>query len=331
MATNPGSYVEIEFTSDDHRFRRFFVCFGASLIGFETGCRPLLFLDGTFLESKYQGILLSIIAKNGDEGFFPLAFSVVDQETKDNWTWTLTCLKKIISADRTITFISDRGKGLMLAIPGVFPTSHHSYCLRHLKMNFREAIAGKFSITIRKKLLQLLDAAAYGLRIEDYTRALAHMHGYSEQAAKWVEDSDPNHWANALFSGERYGEMYSNCAESFNSWILEARNLPIVQMVDHIRVQMMEMMYRRHNESSNWETFLCPSIMEKLQKIQADSRGLQVRCSFEVRGRRNEAVNLIERTCTCRRWQVYGLPCVHACAAVWKINGSIHEYCSHYF
>ncbi|KAK1257191.1 hypothetical protein QJS04_geneDACA014731 [Acorus gramineus] len=148
----------------------------------------------------------------------------------------------------------------MSAVPGVFPMSHHSYCLRHLKINFREAIT---------------DAVAYGLRIEDYTRSLAHMHGYSEQAAKWVEDSDPNHWANALFSGERYGEMYANCAESFNSWILEARNLPIVQMVDHICVQMMEMMYRRRNESSNWETFLCPSIMEKLQKIQANSRGLQ--------------------------------------------------------
>ncbi|KAK1274079.1 hypothetical protein QJS04_geneDACA022285 [Acorus gramineus] len=51
------------------------------------------------------------------------------------------------------------------------------------------------------------DAPAYGLRIEDYTRALAHMRGYSKQAAKWVEDSDPNHWANALFSGERYGEI----------------------------------------------------------------------------------------------------------------------------
>ncbi|KAK1264726.1 hypothetical protein QJS04_geneDACA015689 [Acorus gramineus] len=54
------------------------------------------------------------------------------------------------------------------------------------------------------------DVAANGLRIEDYTRALAHMRGYSEQAAKWVEDSNPNQWANALFSGERYGEMYSN-------------------------------------------------------------------------------------------------------------------------
>ncbi|KAK1281031.1 hypothetical protein QJS04_geneDACA016117 [Acorus gramineus] len=178
MATNPGSYVELECTPDDHRFRRFFVCFGGSLIGFETGCRPLLFLDGTFLKSKYQSILLAIIAKNGDESFFPLAFSVVDQDTEDNWTWTLTCLKKIISVDRTITFIFDRGKGLMLAVPGVFPTSHHSYCLRHLKINFREAIT---------------DAAAYRLRIEDYTRSLAHMRGYSEQAAKLVEDSDPNH------------------------------------------------------------------------------------------------------------------------------------------
>ncbi|KAK1258827.1 hypothetical protein QJS04_geneDACA024060 [Acorus gramineus] len=29
MATNLGSYVELECTPYDHRFRRFFVCFGA--------------------------------------------------------------------------------------------------------------------------------------------------------------------------------------------------------------------------------------------------------------------------------------------------------------
>ncbi|KAK1263669.1 hypothetical protein QJS04_geneDACA009332 [Acorus gramineus] len=173
MNTNPGSYVELECTPEDHRFRRVFVSFGAVIAGFETGCRPMLFLDGTFLKSKYQGILLAIIAKNGNDGFFPLAFSVVDQETEDNWAWTLTCLRGIISSDRRITFISDRGKGLMSAVPSVFPDSYHSHCLRHLKMNFKETITGKFNISVRRKLLQLLDAAAYGLRIEDYRKVIA--------------------------------------------------------------------------------------------------------------------------------------------------------------
>ncbi|KAK1319751.1 hypothetical protein QJS10_CPB04g01359 [Acorus calamus] len=56
MAINPRSYVELGCTPDDHRFKRFFICFGVSPIGFETGCRPLLFLDGIFLKSKYQDL-----------------------------------------------------------------------------------------------------------------------------------------------------------------------------------------------------------------------------------------------------------------------------------
>ncbi|GMP68315.1 hypothetical protein CsSME_00027963 [Camellia sinensis var. sinensis] len=49
----------------------------------------------------------------------------------------------------------------------------------------------------------------------------------------------PQHWANAYFRGNWYGEMTSNAAESFNNWISEARHLPITHLVDSIRTQIM--------------------------------------------------------------------------------------------
>ncbi|XP_039130924.1 uncharacterized protein LOC120267336 [Dioscorea cayenensis subsp. rotundata] len=66
--TNPGSVVIID--TDGERFKRGFFCFRASLDGFKRGCRPMLFLDGTHLFSKYGGILLGVTAKDGNEGFF---------------------------------------------------------------------------------------------------------------------------------------------------------------------------------------------------------------------------------------------------------------------
>lgn len=48
--------------------------FRACLNGFQKGCRPLLFLDGTHL-------------KDGNESFFHLAFTIVDNETDGNWMW----------------------------------------------------------------------------------------------------------------------------------------------------------------------------------------------------------------------------------------------------
>ena len=50
---NPGSIISLERT-EQNKFKRIFVSFGASGRGF-AHCRPLLGLDGTHLKSKYQG------------------------------------------------------------------------------------------------------------------------------------------------------------------------------------------------------------------------------------------------------------------------------------
>ena len=50
---NPGSIISLERT-EDNKFKRIFISFGASGQGF-AHCKPLLGLDGTHLKSKYQG------------------------------------------------------------------------------------------------------------------------------------------------------------------------------------------------------------------------------------------------------------------------------------
>jgi len=37
-------------------------------------------------------------------------------------------------------------------------------------------------------------------------------------------------------------------------------------------------------------------------------------------------VNITERTCTCRLWQLTGLPCRHACAAMLYLNLKPEDY-----
>lgn len=49
--TNPGSRTNIE-ADEVGRFKRFYMCLNASHKGFIHGCRPLLFLDGTFLKDR---------------------------------------------------------------------------------------------------------------------------------------------------------------------------------------------------------------------------------------------------------------------------------------
>ena len=70
--------------------------------------------------------------------------------------------------------------------------------------------------------------------------------------------------------------MTSNCAESYNSWIREARFLPVVQMVDHIRVQIMDRINTRRLRAEKWVTVLCPESQKTLNKNMPKSFSLHV-------------------------------------------------------
>jgi hypothetical protein len=72
---DPSSQFQLEINPTNRTFERCFVAFGACLHGFQS-CRPLLNLDGTFLTDKYKGILLSAIAKDGNQGIVLCIFSL---------------------------------------------------------------------------------------------------------------------------------------------------------------------------------------------------------------------------------------------------------------
>ncbi|KAL8479862.1 hypothetical protein ACS0TY_026708 [Phlomoides rotata] len=77
--TNLGSIMELEVQNETKHFERIFIAFNTCIQGFKS-CRPMLFIDGTFMKGRAKGILLSATAKDGDNGhsllliYFPLFF-----------------------------------------------------------------------------------------------------------------------------------------------------------------------------------------------------------------------------------------------------------------
>ncbi|KAI8538322.1 hypothetical protein RHMOL_Rhmol09G0093600 [Rhododendron molle] len=67
--SNPDSVFDIEFDTQTKHFVRMFVAFRASIYGFNH-CRPMLFLDWTFLKARHKGCLLAASAKDGNKGGF---------------------------------------------------------------------------------------------------------------------------------------------------------------------------------------------------------------------------------------------------------------------
>ncbi|XP_016475379.1 uncharacterized protein LOC107797049 [Nicotiana tabacum] len=69
-------------TEGKGRFSRMYICFHALKMGLKSGLRPFIGLDGTFLKGKVKGQLLVIVALDSMKHFYPIAWAIVEKETK---------------------------------------------------------------------------------------------------------------------------------------------------------------------------------------------------------------------------------------------------------
>ncbi|KAK8651093.1 hypothetical protein V6N13_140707 [Hibiscus sabdariffa] len=129
----------------------------------------------------------------------------------------------------------------------------------------------------------------------------------SEAAYTWVKDKDPAQWSRSHFSNRSKCDMLlNNHCESFNKSISEARDKPILTMMETIRTKIMVRIVSKREAAEKckgfWPTY-------------AGAHKYQV----EVGPSHQHVVDLVERSCSCRKWDLTGIPCSHA-ASVFRLN-----------
>ncbi|XWS18025.1 hypothetical protein CRYUN_Cryun32bG0006600 [Craigia yunnanensis] len=333
---NPGSIAAL-IKREDLSFQRLFVSLQASLHGFKNGCRPLLFLDTMTIKSKYQSELLTATALNGNEGIFPVAFAVVDVVDDDNWHWFLVQLKSALSIFQPVTFVADRQIGFKRPISMIFKNSHHGYCLHRLTEGLKRDLDGSCTEEVLQVVVTHFYDAARATALDGFKKSIENIGNISLEACEWILQSGPEHWANALFQGSRYGHFSSDVAETFYSWVTELPVIPIAKLIETICCKMIDLMNAQQSDSSQWLTKLTPAVEFKLEQQNLKANMLQVPVSlgstFEVcdsLGAIN-VVNIDLWDCSCREWQLKGFPCSHAVAVLQQSERSLYDYCSEYF
>ncbi|XP_076914908.1 uncharacterized protein LOC143574074 [Bidens hawaiensis] len=326
--TNPESIASVYVNPNDNCFQRLFISFQASIYGFLNACRPLLGLDKTVLKSKYLGTLLFATGFDGDGALFPLAFGVVDEESSENWMWFLSELHNLLEINTEnmprLTILSDRQKSIVDGVEANFPTAFHGFCMRHLSESFRK----EFNNTM---IVNLLWDAANALTVMEFESKILEIEEISQEAAYWIRRVPARLWATAYFEGTRFGHLTANIVESLNAWILEASGLPIIQMMECIRRQLMTWFNERRETSMQWTSILVPSAERRVSEAIDRARTYQVlranEAEFEVIS--HEGTNIVDirnRCCLCRGWQLYGLPCAHAVAALLSCRQNVHRF-----
>ena len=141
-------------------------------------------------------------------------------------------------------------------------------------------------------------------------------------AAQDFQDVGPTKFCRAYISEWPKSEVIdNNICECFNNYILRARSKPIVDMLEDIRSAIMQQIVEKLELFNDISDKLCPCIRAVVEAKKLVARWCYVahagQFCFEVTQLGNRfVVNLDARTCTCRYFDIRGIPCSHAIACI---------------
>ncbi|XP_071912395.1 uncharacterized protein [Coffea arabica] len=272
---------------EQDRFERLYMCLLACKKGFLAGYRPISGLD------------VEVENKLTSKWFVTELVTDLDIKDEDKWT-----------------FMTDKQKGLIQALHKLLPVVEHRMRVQHIYNNFKKQHSG---LALNDRIWSLARASYKNL----FVALMMALKEFNEGAFKWlVDNTTPQYWVRAYFcTSPKCDILLNNLCESFNSSILEARDRPILGMLETIRLYLMARMETKREWMRKSSGSVCPKILKKLEKVKnAASRCIATYSGdwfYEMRFMYGDrySVNLASMKCSCRRWELNSIPCSHAMSA----------------
>nr|XP_016436343.1 PREDICTED: uncharacterized protein LOC107762494 [Nicotiana tabacum] len=220
-STNPGSSCWIGIDKDTkpgkNLFVYFYVCFDALKRGWLKGCKKIIGFDGCFLKELCKSELLVAVGKNENNQMFPIAWAVVDQETKHSWIWFIENLISDLDLGDGVGLkvMSDMQKGLVSIISELLPNAEHRMCARHIWSNWAKIWRGE------ERRMQFWKCAksSYEIKFKEEIANMAKLG--KKEICEDLLAYNKECWCRAYFSTcSKCDIVENNMCETFNSWIV---------------------------------------------------------------------------------------------------------------
>nr|XP_016470267.1 PREDICTED: uncharacterized protein LOC107792557 [Nicotiana tabacum] len=310
--TNPGTVTKLH-KSEDGCFLYAYVSLYASIKGWEH-CRPIMVVDESFLKAAYKGIILTACTQDGAVGI-KLYNYVYDLYNCLNPN--IYFIKGIFGVREGLCIVSDRNESIFNATKVVYPEVPHYICMFHLWQNVKRTFKKH-----HKQLQDIFFALARAYTIEKFEYHMTEMCKIDPRVQSYLFKISYERWSRAYSKVKRSMVMTSNIAESINAVNKDARELP----------------WNNKNRKSVMET--STELGEKYDKLLREnliaSEQMTVRPATEqlytmFEGVRQNIVCLEEGTCSCRKFQMDELPCLHAWEVLKNQQLKPGQYCSFYY
>ncbi|CAN1182576.1 hypothetical protein LINPERHAP2_LOCUS36047 [Linum perenne] len=206
-------------------------------------------------------------------------------------------------------------KGLQNILERRFPYAEHRYCVQHLYVNFGD----KFNRG--KALRSMFWAACKASNKAAFDDAMAKFREKGDRymteegltPLEWMQRRGVHSWCKYYFETLTTCDIsLNNHCESFNKWILEARDMPILSCLETIRFKMMKRVVDNFLKVANREP---ESLCRQAYVIIKERKKLACLCyptfngdgQFEVReGLKSWVVDVRSSQCACGLWQLSG-------------------------
>ncbi|PWA46523.1 hypothetical protein CTI12_AA507900 [Artemisia annua] len=125
---------------------------------------------------------------------------------------------------------------------------------------------------------------------------------------------------NLLQMNRSCGAFENGICESYHASIINQRGKPIITMLEDIRIYLMQRLVVMSDKARELGDVITPSVRKEIEHKKKFLTYWEMYVSgykeFKVR-KLNEGygANLETHTCTCRLWDLTGIPCIHAIAA----------------
>ncbi|KAH6816036.1 hypothetical protein C2S51_020856 [Perilla frutescens var. frutescens] len=178
----------------------------------------------------------------------------------------------------------------------------------------------------------LFQEAAYAYRRDTFQESMSTLEQVCPNAYQKLCNIGPVHWARSHCPVRRYGFMTSNVAESLNARLLWVRRLPVCSLIEMFRSIVEQWFIERRTAAQGSNHMLTDGIALKLSENIDKGRCYAVRPTtlatlwkVEV-GREVYMVDLQNRTCDCREFELDLIPCSHAAAVICCTRAAIYDY-----
>ena len=165
-----------------------------------------------------------------------------------------------------------------------------------------------------------------------FRTAMKELERVSKGAWEKMNELDPGAWSKAFFhTHSKADSTENNMSECFNSWIMRARYMPLIDMLTEIHDMIMVRLHKKRDDMASVDCVIVPRMKKKLDLAVKESSGLKVlwdgRANYVVKGNGSSCVvNLEGRTCSCRVWDLTGIPCCHAVTAIQESRQNPIDY-----